>query len=190
MKKKFSRILGVGLTFVLLVSLMAFAAPVSAGTLSWTAFSPVPTSTSEVLEECDVVDIAVFDADIIYAGGGANFTYKTTDGGRTWSAIDFDTASSGNDTDLVAVAPDDSDIVAVADTTTKEIWMSIDGGTTWGSLGVPTGIDTINDIAISASSSGIHYLGVAGVDGDAAEVATYMGCYGSSLAGRQCSNRF
>jgi len=46
MKKKFSRILGVGLTVALLASLMLVAAPASAATLKWTT-ETIPSSTGD-----------------------------------------------------------------------------------------------------------------------------------------------
>jgi len=170
MKKKFSKILGVGLTVALLSSLILIAAPVSAGTLGWTAFSPVPSETNQVLEpSSNVTDFGMdADGDTIYAAGGSNLLYKSTDGGVTWSTIDFWTKSSENVTDLVAVAPDDGDIVAVADTTLDQVWISTDGGTTWGTLGNPAegGVNAtdIRDIAMSAESAGIHYIAVGGID--------------------------
>lgn len=156
---------------LLVTSLLLWAVPASAGTFSWSAFSPIPSDTGNVLEECDIVDIDVHDADIIYVGAGAsaNYLYRTSDGGLTWSARTVGT----NNTDLVAVAPDHPDIVAYADKTAKEVFVSTDGGLTWSSIGGPTGIDNINDMDMSAASVGIHYLAVAGVDGGVAKVWTY-----------------
>jgi hypothetical protein len=165
MKKK--SILGVALTLMLLGSLVAAAAPVSAGTLSWTA-ETIPSESDQVLEECDVVDIAVTeDGDVIYAAGGQEggaLIYKSLDGGSTWSVIDTET---GDDVDLIAAAPDDSDYIAFADTAEDIVWVSTNGGTTWGSLGTPqesgdAAVSVIKDIAFSTEKSGNHFIAVAG----------------------------
>jgi len=186
MKKKFSRILGVGLTFVLLASLMAFAAPVSAGTLSWSAFSPVPSSTNEVLEECDVVDIGVSgDGDTIYAVGGAALIYKSTNRGLTWSTI---ATTADTDADLVAVAPDNDDIVAYADTASANltVYVSVNGGTTWSSLGKPQEsgggavVSAISDMAISPEKGGQYYIAVAGEESGPLANVWYYDVYAAS----------
>jgi len=173
MKKKFTRILGVGLAIAMLISLMTVAAPASAATLKWTSFSPYPSTTSSVLAAVNITDIAVYGyGEVIYVGsvredgGGTNngLIYKSTTAGRSWSALGV----SGN-ASLVAVAPDDPDVVAFADNATLTVWVSTDGGSTFGSLGVPqesgaTVCDNISDIAISALSGGIHYVAVAGAE--------------------------
>lgn len=169
MKKSRFTILGVALTLMLLGSLVGASLPATAGTLSWSSFSPVPSGTNEILEDCDVVDLGVAgDGETIYAVSGTGaYYYKSTDSGTTWGGYNFDTASTGNDSDLVAIAPDDSSIVAIADTDTLQVWITTNGGSTWGSIGKPqeTGdaaCTVIKDIAISAAKSGIHYVGVAG----------------------------
>ena len=162
MKKRFSKILGVGLTVALLASLMLVAAPVSAGTLSW-GTETIPSTSDNILEPGSmIVDIAIAADGTMWAAGGANLTYKSTDDGRTWSAKTTD-----NDTDLLAVAPDDSDIMAYADTTTGHVWITTDGGGGWGSLmsvkaSDGANVSAIKDIAISPESGGIHYIAVAG----------------------------
>ena len=164
MKKK--SILGVALTLMLLGSLVAAAAPVSAGTLSWTA-ETIPSASNQVLEACNVSDIAVTeDGDVIYAGSGTGaLIYKSTDTGSSWSVIDTE---SGDDVDLIAVAPDDSDIIVFADTGDDVVWVSTNGGTTWDQLptvqetGGGAAVQVIKDIAISPEKSGSHYIAVAG----------------------------
>jgi len=54
MKKKITKIWGVGLALVLAASLILMAAPISAGTLSWGDEDP-----PDELAAVDVVDIAV-----------------------------------------------------------------------------------------------------------------------------------
>jgi len=169
MKTKISRIWGVGLVIVLAASLLLSAAPVSAGTLEW-GTETLPGSTGEVIEAGDVTDIDVSGDGVIWAGGGGLTIYRSADSGMGWTTVTTD-----NNTNLVAVAPDDSDIVAYADTTSKLVWVSINGGTTWGSLSTiietgGVGVNTINDISISPESAGTHYVAVAGDTGSAGNV--------------------
>ena len=97
--------------------------------------------------------------------------YKSTDTGESWSGITL--PDDADSVQLVAVAPGDSDIVVIAANMT-EVYITTDGGTTWGDLeftGVSDGV--INDITISAESAGIHYIALAGQDADSAEVWRY-----------------
>ena len=165
MKKKITKIWGVGLVVVLVASLLLSAAPVSAGTISWGA-ETIPTTSGKVLgpANVDIRDMAVAaDGTTIYAVPGSsitdNVTYKSTNGGETWTSI---TSHSGIRADLVAVAPDDADIVAIANIATPVVYITTNGGTTWGSLGTiqQSGADyaaaSISDIALSAAKSGTH----------------------------------
>lgn len=172
MKKK--TILGVALTLMLLGSLIGASVPTSAGTLSWSAFSPVPTTTGNVLAPGkNITDIAIYGSgSVIYAGSGTTTLYKSTNGGETWSSI-----TTANDTDLVAVAPDDSDMVVYVDTTTLIAHVTTNGGTNWGSLGIPqigsVVMDAIYDVSLSAQSAGTNYVAVAGTDAPLGKVLTY-----------------
>jgi len=176
MKSKISKLLGVALTVALLASLMAMAAPISARTLGWST-ETIPSAANYVIATgIDVADFAVAsDGDTIYAGDGVDYLYKSTNRGVSWSQIAVD--DTDNETNLVAVAPDDSDIVAYVDVASNFVYASTDGGTTWGKLGnsAPTGIsaNTITGISISAASAGINYVAVAGNDGTDGVVTTY-----------------
>jgi len=66
--------------------------------------------------------------------------------------------------DLVAVAPDDNAIVAIAQKSTGVVYISSNGGSTWGSLSAPTGVAAIYDLAVSAAYSGNNYVAVAGYE--------------------------
>ena len=62
MNNKLTKIWGVGLVLVLLVSMFGLAVPASAGTLSWTikANADVPSITNEILAtNSDLIDMAV-----------------------------------------------------------------------------------------------------------------------------------
>jgi len=180
MKKKITRIWGVGLIVALMASLLVMGAPVSAGSLSFTD-ETIPSTANEVLAPgTNVTDIAVGgDAETIYAVGGGALVYKSTDAGVTWTAIDTSVGGvAAINADLVAVAPDDSDVFVIAMTcdnaTDPLVYISTNGGSTFSSLGVPmeSGASAdayaITDIAISASSAGTNYIAVSGKEAAAA----------------------
>jgi len=71
--------------------------------------------------------------------------------------------------DLIAVAPDNANIIASADPVSNEVKVSTNGGTNWTNLGIP--VETggspaiaIHDIAISHQTNGIYYIAVSGTD--------------------------
>ena len=171
MKKEFSKILGVGLTVALLASLILVVAPVSAGTLKWTT-ETIPSTTNNVLEPgANITDFDIADDGTIWAGGGQSLLYKSTDDGEAWSTVDLTGKVTANITDLVAVAPDDADIVVVADLTHNTVSVTKNAGTDWGDLGAPG--CNITDIDISVESAGVHYIAAVGEDGAKAMVLTY-----------------
>ncbi len=68
---------------------------------------------------------------------------------------------------VLAIAPDDPDIMASIDVQTNIVSITSNGGATWHSLGVPQDFEgeaaiALYDIAISPESVGIHYIAVAG----------------------------
>jgi len=170
MKKKITRIWSVGLVVVLAASLLLSAAPVSAATdLAWNEFK-LPsnaTTTNVILPVANpAVDFAVASDGTIYAVDGANaWVYKSTDDGKTWSRK----APTNIPTlpDLVAVAPDDPDLVVVVDTTAATVFASTDGLSKLSGLGTH-GVAAITSVAISPESSDKHYIAVGGNDGVAA----------------------
>jgi len=149
------------------------AAPVSAGTLSYTA-EKLPTDAiggiipvaAGPLAGAVVNDIAVStDGNTIYAAtnvGGA----KSINAGRTWTALNTGLVA----TDMVAIAPDKPNFVAFADATLLTVAVSQNGGNLFSALGAVR--DTangnpatvINDIDVSPTVSGINYIAVAGQD--------------------------
>jgi len=193
MKKELVKIWGVGLTVVLVASLLLTAVPASAGTLSWSTETIPGTSGNVLVNGANVtdMDVCVSDPQVIWAvvendAGTANGTYKSTDGGVTFSGVtnhtDVDSTTAGDGVQLVAIAPDDPDIVAVV-ADDNEVYATTNGGTTWGSLGTPDESDTtvndaatnLYDIDISQDDAGTHYVAVAGIDSgsnDAADLKT------------------
>jgi len=181
MKKKIYKIWSVGLVLVIAVTLLLAAAPVSAAPppLAWGSES-TPSTTGAVIGPAgvDVLDIAVAaDGTTIYvaakATGDTNLVYKSTNGGETWSNLSSATGLGITNTDLIAVAPDDADLVVVVDSAapaTTAVYVSTNGGTTWGALGTveQSGAGTAADlycVAISPETAGTHYIAVGGTEG-------------------------
>ena len=163
MKKKLTRIWGVGLVVVMISTLLLSAAPVSASELGW-GTTTIPSATNNVIVNgLKIVDMTVADdGTTVYAADGANaVVYKSTDAGRTWG-----TKTTTLIPTLVAVAPDDASLLMVA-TAAGAIEVSTNGGTSFTSLGTSTdaagaAIAVANDIAISPADGDNHYLTVAG----------------------------
>ncbi|MFC1941057.1 hypothetical protein ACFLWL_01415 [Chloroflexota bacterium] len=159
MKKKISRLLGVGLSLVLLCSLMVMGTPASALDIPETDnYFLVPAGTK-------ILDMAV-SGDIIYAAtdnGTHGVLYKSTDGGRTWEALETD---SGGRIEQVALATDDPDYV-ITSFADHHIEYSDDGGAGWDELDAPDPITDHYDLAISHDAD---KLAMAGVNGTQAEL--------------------
>jgi len=163
---KFLRI--TGLAVIVVASLLSFALPVSAAAPSWTAVS-IPSAADGQIGPAgvDIRDLAVAaDATTIYATPGdstyVRYVFKSNDAGASWLSQSIPITA-----DLVAVAPDNADVAAVARKTVPSVYFTTDGGTTWRSLDTVQGSGgnsarEIYDIAISAASNGAHYLAVAG----------------------------
>jgi len=173
MKKKITKIWGVGLVLVLAASLLLAAAPVSAGTLSW-GDEDLP----EELEAGNITDVAVSaGGGVIYVAHDSGVLFRSTNTGESWSSItvvDADVMLP----QLVAVSPDDENYIAAAvdNATGVIVFISDDAGANWDSLGAVDGtdFDVLKDIALSPEKSGRHTVAVAGEDtGVGAEVWHY-----------------
>jgi hypothetical protein len=166
---KIKKIWGIGLIVVLTVSLFGFAMPASAGTLSWSDVD-IPDSTGKVVVPgTDITDFDVSgDGMTVYVvDNEGDKMYKSTNAGDTWTEITM--PSEAADPQLVSVAPDDADLVAiVADD--DEVYVTTNGGTTWltalatvqESGGDPA--TSISDIDVSVAKSGDNYVAVAGIE--------------------------
>jgi len=174
MKKKISKIWGVGLVVVLIASLLTFAVPVSAATCNVFSNQSLPSSTNIIIGPAgvDVLDIAVANDDTtIYVAakaiGDANLVYKSTDGGNTWTDISgvSGLGAAITNTQLIAVAPDDPNIVVVVDgaAATRKAFVSTNGGSSFGDIALPAG--AFYDVAISPLSGSVRYIAVAGTGG-------------------------
>ena len=97
MKRKIPKIMGVALTLVLLASFLMVAAPVSAGTLSYSTVT-TPRSTYQQLQELsDVDELALApDGSTMFAYDNESMTlYKSTNAGVTFSSTSIGTGIEG-----------------------------------------------------------------------------------------------
>ena len=183
MKKKISRIWGIGFVIVLAASLLLSAAPVSAGTLSWGS-EDLPDEFVDTAGD-DIIDMAISgDGSVIYVSVSSNLTYRSSNGGQSWTtATVIDGTDVLNNVDLIAVAQDDPNYIAVCNTTvTGDIYVFIsdDAGANWDTLGTVGDLTTGTDLAISVEKGGNHYIAVIGDDGTNVETWYYeIGAIGS-----------
>jgi hypothetical protein len=179
MKLKITAIASLVLMILLPGGLLLPAEPAYAGGAVWSA-ETIPDTLEFILgpdgagDNLDVRDFSFYsDGTIVYAAPGDsvsnNVIYKSIDSGLGWDELEVDIT-----TDLVAVAPDNSDMVVIANSGTPELYLTIDGGVTWHSLGTPPNnggpsATAIYDIEISPVRNTIHYIAAAGTDanGDA-----------------------
>jgi hypothetical protein len=156
--KELTKIWGIGLALVLVLSLLLSAAPVSAGTLSW--------GSEDLPDELEPgTDIADMDeaGGVIYAAiqGGPDDgeIFRSTNGGESWSGITV-VDSVTLDASLVAVAPDDENFLAAADNS-GDVYISDDAGANWDTLGAPATITgSVRDLAVSPESGGDHVIAI------------------------------
>ncbi|MBI4188161.1 MAG: hypothetical protein HY529_03030 [Chloroflexi bacterium] len=180
MNKKISRILGVGLSLMMLVSLITMAAPASASTLSWGTETPVDDLKANVdnilaTSGVSIASLAV-NGSTMYAVTGAtnNITYKSTNAGATWSSLASTTDYPvGLAISLVSVAPDDANAVAILVASDQSVRFSSNGGASWSNLLIPVAGATVQAIDVSpVDSSGIRYIAASGTVGGAATLWT------------------
>ncbi len=178
MKKKITRIWGIGLALVLAASMLLSAAPVSAGTLSWGA-EDLPDKFV-TYDGQDVQDIAVSgDGSVIYASSnGTSTIYRSTNGGQSWSSITVIKNSITITAKYVAVTPDDANYIAVS-SDNGTVYISKDAGANWSNLGQCGTV--AYDLALSPEKGGSHTVAVAGDNGTGPQVWYYeIGAVGAA----------
>jgi len=167
MKVKLNKIIGLVASVAIVASLIISATPVAADDEAW-ATETLPGNTNRIVPTTtqDVKDIAVAaDGTTIYVASGTTSLFKSTDGGKTFTEV---TGLTGN-LILVAVAPDDANIVAFVNSA-GAVYSSTTGGGTSSAFTNLTGLPVttaINDIDISAAVSGVRYIAIAGTNAGA-----------------------
>lgn len=194
MKKIFRKFWGVGLAVALLGTLMISTPTAQAAITGY--YSPVASYANlpggliggvaaNLQNICAnttrINDFAVagdgktmYAATTTTAGGPFETTcgaLKSTDGGRTWSQLFIENSFTFN-TDRVAVAPDDPDIVAYLDITNKGVAVSINGGATFS---VTSGILTSNLGGDAANVTAIAIAPKTTIEGNVVSIIAVTG---------------
>ena len=175
MKKRIIRLSGVGLIVALLASMLLMPMPASAADpLTWTT-EVIPGPPNRMLMGDNVTDFAVgSDGETIWAVPGplatGNVVFKSTNAGAMWT--DVPTTNGGTTglmPSMVAIAPDNSDYVAIATADASAVYITTNGGVTWSDLGNPkdaggAACATITDLALSAEAAGKNCIAVSGTE--------------------------
>jgi len=167
-----------GVVFVVvLLSSLIMTAPVSAATQAFSA-APEPSDANAICAYgTQIYDFAVAktNANVIYAATSDN-ALKSTNQGRTWTKVHNGPNGTDVTTSLVAIAPDDENVVAYVGPD-MHVRLSMNGGTSFFDLGVPQNFTgaivpatATLDIDISCQYTDLYgytyrYIGVAGNDG-------------------------
>ena len=211
MKKIIKKFWGVAFVVAMLSTLFVGAVPQASAGALYVSAATLPSSITA--NSTEIYQFVVgYDNTTVYAAT-SNGPLKSINGGRSWSMLtslgfpDYDDATNdvqnppdSQNTHLqVAVAPDDVNYVAYMDQYSGNVSLSIDGGTTFHSLGraqdaegLPAAgtlynyvydiaISAVSQIAIVAAGGGYvvdHVVAVAGTDGTKA--ALYY-CLPSSM---------
>jgi hypothetical protein len=166
--KKISKIMGIVVTFALLVSMMVAAVPASAAPLAWTPETlPGTTDYRLAADGTNIQEIAA-NGDTIYVATGTNTNglMKSTDCGISWSSLSsaFHPTCTGNIMQ-VAVSPDDPDVLVIS-TSNNKVFYSETGGARWSALDQPGSALTVVDIDVSPGP--LRYVAAVGNNGSGA----------------------
>jgi hypothetical protein len=181
MKKIIKRFWGVGLIVIILSSMLVIAAPAVADDNEWMAVSSPSAITYVLKNPSDVTDIAVYGTgSTVYATAGDAYVYKSTNGGSTWAKTTGTTALTTTP-NMIAVAPDNVDRIAIVNTATNAVQVSVNGGVTFSAISPITSIagtsnftaGTIKGLAVSATRLGANYVTICGIDDDGSGVVFY-----------------
>jgi hypothetical protein len=202
MNKIIKKFWGVAIVAILLSTLFV-AAPASAVCPPYVA---LPTATAGSPIGITAIGTTVYDyavaptnQNLIWAATSDN-ALMSSDQGRTWSHIYTGSASGDDATQLVCIAPDDSNVIVYVSNLTpaadalRTVKITMNGGLNWFDLETPenlAGLDVyrIWDIDISETFTDLYgysyrYIGVAGqsgnVSGNAAFYYIKFGAYATS----------
>jgi hypothetical protein len=157
------------------------AAPASAGPpLSWGAEKGPDDPPAGITKAYQIVDMAnvgdtFYAATIGAATGGspANPTFKSTDGGATWTVLTH--AASGG-FEKIAVAPDDANQIVAIDqgTTPDTVYYSSNGGGSFSDMGLASDMPTMTNLYCIDISEGPVTAVVAGGSDNGSVARLYL----------------
>ena len=136
----------------LTVLFLPFPAQADGEVLKWRVINNPGISGNVVVSPSEVNEITVGSSGAIYAIDSENdVVYQSLDNGATWKDITsrLVDAGAGLPASKLAIAPDESDTVAMVTDNGTEVYQSTDGGITWYGTDVPSLTGTIQVIAIS-----------------------------------------
>jgi hypothetical protein len=185
MKNKLTRILGVGLSAILLVSLIVVAspaAPASAGELSLSPGKGPDAAWADggitTVNDHEIVDMAV-NGDTVYIAtynGTDNVMFKSTDAGATWTELKGAPGPGPpwpTGVNKIAVAPDDANQVVAADTANEVVYYSGNGGGMWENMNLLTYNGTANVFDVDISEGPVRSIAAAGSSNIGAELFVF-----------------
>jgi hypothetical protein len=170
--KIIKRFWGVGLIVILVSSMLLAAVPAAAADdNTWNENSGPSGNTYVIKAGADVTDFAVYgNGASIYACAGDNYTYKSTNGGAGWSRTQA-AAMADMTPQMIAIAPDNESRIAIANTTTGMVKVSVNGGTTFTTISpivtATSNLTTtlrLRGLTISPTRNGANYVTVCGID--------------------------
>ena len=131
--------------------------PVQAGNLSWTAVDTPGTAFNVISSPSEISDLTVSaDGHTLYVVDAANSkVYRSDDGGAGWNELTSYLISAGAELPAwqIAVAPDNPRFLAAVTSSgglPREVFVSVDGGQSWGNSGFAGG-GNISSLSISPS---------------------------------------
>ena len=178
MKKKFSRILGVGLVIALVTSLITMAIPASASDLLWSTQATPSALTFQVASGTDasLIKVAPDGTTIFVVDSQAttDVVYKSANSGLTWTASVLNPWTTTSIT-AMEISPNFATDSTVVVTAGNLVYISTTAGAYFGQLGgaVATG-EIITSLALSPTYSAGGEIMVGTTN---AAAATYGGVY-------------
>ena len=153
----------------MLLAALLPALPAAAADAAWTA-EVIPTTGNTVLGPAgmDIRDTAAYGGSVVYAAPGDSLAedviYKTANGGSLWSSFPVPFQA-----DVIAVSPSNGDVVAIAESATGQVSLSLDGARTWNGLGIPqqsggAAAIAVFDLDVSVVVNGHYFLAAAGTE--------------------------
>jgi hypothetical protein len=119
--------------------------------LQWTEIEKPGLDGNVVVHPSDVSDIAI-GSNVFYAIDiNQARIYRSMSGGLRWEDISshLSTAGAGLPATKIAIAPDEAAIIAAATDGGTSLYLSVDGGITWGNMHIWAITGSIQSIAIS-----------------------------------------